>query len=113
MIIFPFACFDTARILDHCFVNGTDHVGEPPLGIKTVRRGNKPSQSVQAIFKLSFFFFFSNSHFSEYPRQTYAFSLGQKGPRLSRGQLQFSPREFSKRINELALPHTHNAGGKE
>ena len=54
MIAFLFARFDTARIFDHCFVDSTDHVGEPPLGIKTVRRGNKPSQSVQAIFKLFF-----------------------------------------------------------
>ena len=89
MIAFLFARFDTARSPNCCFIDSPDHVGEPPLGIKTVRRGNKPSQSVQAIFKLSFFLFFSNSHFSEYPRQTYAFSLGQKGPRLSRGQLQF------------------------
>ena len=41
MIVFLFACFDTARISNHCFVDGTDHVGEPPLGIKAVRRGNK------------------------------------------------------------------------
>ena len=54
MIAFLFARFDTARSPDYCFIDSPDHVGEPPLGIKTVRRGNKPSQSVQAIFKLLF-----------------------------------------------------------